>query len=876
MEGATPVAFLQEIFGLNRGVPLSGFIRFALVDTSTREDKWGAQTPIWKSAEALASADPNTPLHEFLGRSHEGLNVYFTPHMFQKIPAGGGLSVNKEDVVLFGAASWVECDDTDISPSHFNPPPSLVVETSPGRHHLYWLLEQPLELKEIEKLNWRLTYGSGLRKDTGGWHLVKFLRVPGTKSYKRTPPSPVQITSEGWNPSRLYSLESFDTLEAFPEGDEYDNFLEGFKLLEAPKGDPHEGGLDYYKERYHLSQEMITLLTERANDRSNALWRLYNGGLRDNIPAEDLFFMILGSPNDKFSSEWRYNARQGLWTDIIRAVRMQERVGQSPARNRILAIMSAKGVSIAQKRQQVADTVYQDLSTLGRLYFDEEMGEALYLNKSVHENGLPTSDSLRVVPIEPTSPQWRILFTNRYGIPKGAPDYGIINELVFTQCGHTGERVKPHHFAHFDPKTKMLYIHAGSRYMYRLDGETITRLDNGDDEVIFRVKPGATPFEADLSIAQGGVAYRELPSSKRSAPTLEEALFTIPNFTPADRGGASPEDQANLARLWLYCLFFPELMPARPHLVVTGPTSSGKTMFFELMLDLFYGPGQRVMSIPTDKKEFETAVTNHHMVIYDNVDTPNAWFTDAVAEVATGIQYSKRILYTTNTSVQYNAQCFLGMTTRDPWFSRTDVATRLIVLNVDRRAETYTPLALINKIIDFRGHLWGQLLWDLNRIVRYLRLEGGMATFEDTRSSIRMAGFEAMAHAVAGRVVPLNPKSLVGSVTETQSQAALDHSILWDLLRRWLNRTDFGDYPHLNRQVSAAEIHAALRDIANLNGMGIRYERSVGSTRSLGKQLKELIPEISKRYDVEVINHPHGARYVFNHIDGVVYEPYDD
>ena len=58
--------------------------------------------------------------------------------------------------------------------------------------------------------------------------------------------------------------------------------------------------------------------------------------------------------------------------------------------------------------------------------------------------------------------------------------------------------------------------------------------------------------------------------------------------------------------------------------------------------------------------------------------------------------------------------------------------------------------------------------------------------------------------------------------------------------------------------------------------MGIRYERSVGSTRSLGKQLKELIPEISKRYDVEVINHPHGARYVFNHIDGVVYEPYDD
>jgi hypothetical protein len=75
---------------------------------------------------------------------------------------------------------WADGDGATIPPSV--PPPSAVVETSPGRHHYYWRLTEPCPPAQAEQLNHRIAYALGA--DKSGWDLTQLLRVPGTPNQK--------------------------------------------------------------------------------------------------------------------------------------------------------------------------------------------------------------------------------------------------------------------------------------------------------------------------------------------------------------------------------------------------------------------------------------------------------------------------------------------------------------------------------------------------------------------------------------------------------------------------------------------------------------------------------------------------------------------
>lgn len=61
-------------------------------------------------------------------------------------------------------------------------PPSIVIESSPGRHQLYYRLTRPVAPLEGEQLNRRLALA--LRADASGWDLTQLLRVPGSVNHK--------------------------------------------------------------------------------------------------------------------------------------------------------------------------------------------------------------------------------------------------------------------------------------------------------------------------------------------------------------------------------------------------------------------------------------------------------------------------------------------------------------------------------------------------------------------------------------------------------------------------------------------------------------------------------------------------------------------
>jgi len=77
-------------------------------------------------------------------------------------------------------ALWADADGSPL-PSDA-PEPTAVVETSPGRAHLFWRLTRPISPARAEDLNRRLLVV--VRADRSGWDLSQLLRPPGTRNRK--------------------------------------------------------------------------------------------------------------------------------------------------------------------------------------------------------------------------------------------------------------------------------------------------------------------------------------------------------------------------------------------------------------------------------------------------------------------------------------------------------------------------------------------------------------------------------------------------------------------------------------------------------------------------------------------------------------------
>lgn len=768
------------------------------------EQKWPGVMH-WRTRASLHMMDAGDI--SGLGFDTTGKDVYFTPHAFTR----QANDVTKEDAVSLIDVAWVELDDDDIPPETFKPKPSIVVETSPGRYHLYWRLAEPQPNDVVEKLNYRLTYGNGLKKDTGGWHLVKFMRVPGSMSYKREQATPVNVVFH--DPTRVYTLDDFHDLPEAPDV--------VIAKHARPLPDPESLSSRYdLEQRYSLTRELVDLLDRRRKDRSAALWRIYNICYQIGMNEEDCYALVRGTQNDKFT-EWRYNGEAGLWKDILKGFYMAHRPEDTPILRSIKQIRHNRSIPQSQRRRDVANLIMRDLSQTGRVYFDNEKREALYY------------DGHRVIPMDPTDRRWKALLNLRYEVVDGEDEFRPVNANLYALAYANGEPITPRTTSFWDAQNHLLYVYNGGGKVYRLDGRTIDIVDNGADGVLFRDTGLIEPFEAVR------------PPSGLNIPTLESAILGLPNYDSTSINHRY-EDAVMLSRVWFYALFFAEHMEARPHLVLTGPTNSGKTLVLQAISELLNGPGSTVSTIPHDRQTFETTVSNASFVFFDNVDTPNKWLMDALAEVATGIQFSRRLLYSTNESVTYRVQCYLGLTTRDAWFSRTDIATRLIVLHVNRREKNKNPTELLNVIRANRGFLWWELLSDLNEIVYKLKY------FVSKEHDIRMAGFADFVHVVAA-VRKVNPEPLIRVIAGTQVASALDHSIIWTCLEPWLQMWDRANMcpKNHNQFVSTTRLHTELRQIAYVQGCQREYDRKVTSARSLSHQLRELVPDLRRVMDVD-------------------------
>jgi hypothetical protein len=107
----------------------------------------------------------------------------------RRIPSGGRHAIHRSWVL------WADIDQPGVKPPATALPvaPGVVVNSgTPGHHHLYWPLTEPLAPAELERAN--QTLAAALDGDTGAvLGAATILRPPHTRNHKHTPASPVTL-----------------------------------------------------------------------------------------------------------------------------------------------------------------------------------------------------------------------------------------------------------------------------------------------------------------------------------------------------------------------------------------------------------------------------------------------------------------------------------------------------------------------------------------------------------------------------------------------------------------------------------------------------------------------------------------------------------
>jgi len=123
-----------------------------------------------------------------VARNAPGNDVYVGVALRDGHVHGGRAAISRSHV------AWVESDDPDTAQrlAAFAHPPSMVVASgTPGHLQLYWLLDHPCPVGEVESGNRRLALA--LAGDPACADAARILRPPETLNHKHNPPRTVTL-----------------------------------------------------------------------------------------------------------------------------------------------------------------------------------------------------------------------------------------------------------------------------------------------------------------------------------------------------------------------------------------------------------------------------------------------------------------------------------------------------------------------------------------------------------------------------------------------------------------------------------------------------------------------------------------------------------
>lgn len=783
--------FLRHIFpiGLNDQHTDQQYIR---VTTLIPGKEVRVEATFWLTIDELHTQNEEPPQLDF-SNEQPLRGFFYTPH-----PYASPDSAQKDNASLDTQTLYMDCDDEFLNPWTFDPKPSIIVNTSPRRYHVYWLLQEPIPTVEAERYNKALAYHY-LTKDRSGWDRSQLLRVPDTTNHKRKPHR-IRVLHE-YSPLTRHTLDDFNQIPPAPTG---------AASLQLPTPDP--AALPLYDEVHEKFAEtwqksLEAAVWKRAADRSRALWHLFHQSFRLGMDRDDVFVVALKSVNNKWA-DCRYHAEDELWKDIGRAEKTLMEEEEAPILQKLDDLIKSK-LQTKQKREKMGELILRDMQARGRFYYVEATLASLYhTDKELFDLG---RGKIRI----------EHLLMARYNLNAATGEFHHILTYLRTRAPEIGEHISLRHLSHYDAETGYLYVADNDDGFWRMNGsaEPQERLENGIDSIFFFSNPlretRYTPRAFDYTGADEGFSL------------LDEIVFGRANF---DTTQLPLEDSRFLVRAWTIALFFPSLMRTRPMLVLEGTKGSGKTMLFKTLSWLIEGPEGSVSQLPSDEDRFRELCRGRNYLFLDGVDQSTRWLPNVLSTIATGTEERVRILYTNNDYASYRLAVMFGITTMDAKFMRDDVADRAIILTATPLKFHIPEFHLHKEIEENRDFLWWELMNDLAAVTK--ELQNSQSPDED----FRMADFAHLLFALC-RVHDREPKHLIRFMKQRQTQAVIEHDTFWQVMEMWLEGGG-DENPNLGRMMAPGHLHRELLRLGNLNE--INYGKFIKSATALGRKLRQM------------------------------------
>jgi RepB DNA-primase from phage plasmid/CHC2 zinc finger len=183
----------------------------------------GHASDLHRYLHILAGANPAGRLIEIRSATaHGGMRQTFTPATRTELAARTITTLAASADVYVGVLlrhrraggrhacershlAFIETDDPSAIErlKRFAHQPTMTISSSPGHLHLYWQLQETVDLDELEQANRRLAHHLG--GDLASIDASRILRPPTSWNRKRTPPTPVELLA--LQPARRYQLD---------------------------------------------------------------------------------------------------------------------------------------------------------------------------------------------------------------------------------------------------------------------------------------------------------------------------------------------------------------------------------------------------------------------------------------------------------------------------------------------------------------------------------------------------------------------------------------------------------------------------------------------------------------------------------------------
>jgi len=248
--------------------------------------------------EAFLYPDELPEMLQWINEYIDHNNLYFCSQLLSK-PKRNGANVK------LCPNLWADLDEVD--PASFEPKPSAVLQSSPGRWQGFWFLDEPAEPTSAESANRRLTYELGA--DKSGWDLSQLLRIPLTYNFKHGQ----HIVELKTLKRKSFPLQQFTSL---PEPQDDAALAEPFPAKEIDALPEAED--IYVTYRFRLPPGFRPMFENaKVTDRSSIMWALEAMCLEAGMSLAETYKVVEASSVNKYREDDR--DPKDLWKEVCKA-----------------------------------------------------------------------------------------------------------------------------------------------------------------------------------------------------------------------------------------------------------------------------------------------------------------------------------------------------------------------------------------------------------------------------------------------------------------------------------------------------------------------------------------------------------------------------